>query len=174
MGKKAKACHACICRESEHVQNAPLRPRTSHVLRMQHPLATGGQPTAAPLPSHLRAQWRVENTDGAEKEAGGGHGSNGAVPASEVEQLARAGEFGYSLVQRVKTPGSANAEPAALPMQNGQPLSHIEESVRLDRESMAEGYEQTAGSSSASSGVNQVTYKGIVFDLETTGKLQIA
>ncbi|CAL8466793.1 g6329 [Coccomyxa elongata] len=99
--------------ESEHVQNAPLRSRTSHVLRMQHPLATGG-------------------------------------------------ESGNSLVQRVKTSGSADA--------NGQPLGHIEERVRLDRDSMAEGYQQTAGISE-SSGVNQITYKGIVFDLETTGFL---
>ena len=161
---------ACICRESEQVRNAPLRSRTSHVLRMQHPLATGGQPIAAPLPSHLRAQWSVPSTDRAdriEKEAGTGHVSNGVFPGSEVEQLAPAGQSGNSLVE-ADTSGSADANGAVFSMQNGQPLAQVEQNIRLDRDSMAEGCRQTA-ETSAFSGVSQITYKGIVFDLETSG-----
>lgn len=167
---------AYTCRENEQVRSVPLSIRPGHVMRMQQPSASGSQTIAAPLPPHLRAQWRspaaegAEGVDSAERQAAdvqGEHSQQEAVAAWQPEGI-----------------GGTDIAAARVPLsQNGKVLMHDLEA--RDRGSMAGAAQDAAldkresiGQGQAVEGPNwsgrQLTYKGIVFDLETTGMVHLS
>ena len=167
---------AYTCRENEQVRSVPLSIRPGHVMRMQQPSASGSQTIAAPLPPHLRAQWRspaaegAEGVDSAERQAAdvqAEHSQQEAVAAWQPEGI-----------------GGTDIAAARVPLsQNGKVLMHDLEA--RDRGSMAGAAQDAAvdkresiGQGQAVEGPNwsgrQLTYKGIVFDLETTGMVHLS
>ncbi|EIE26488.1 P-loop containing nucleoside triphosphate hydrolase protein [Coccomyxa subellipsoidea C-169] len=155
--------------EAEQVRSVPLRIRTGPVLRMQQPSA-GSQAIAAPLPPHLRAQWTPPGAEDAE-DADFSKQQAGYVPGSHRALLNGQQTMAPWLSDGA---GQADADAATVPLpQNGKVALH----EGVDGASMAGAseaaavvsIEQTASTSGPYVPGRQLTYKGIVFDLETTG-----
>ncbi len=153
------------------MRSVPLRIRTGPVLRMQQPSA-GSQAIAAPLPPHLRAQWTPPGAEDAE-DADISKQQAGYVPGSHRALLNGQQTLAPWLSDGA---GQADADAATVPLpQNGKVVPH----EGVDGASMAGAseaaavvsIEQTASTSGPYVPGRQLTYKGIVFDLETTGAL---
>lgn len=153
----------CVCRECDKVHAGPLSMSNGHVLRMQQP---GSQSSSPPLPPHLRARWRradsAEDSRKDQASVADAQDSSFAPWASGVLTAIPANSVTHAPLEDSR---SKDADPVkVLPAQNGMPTRQEEytQERNRDRGSVASGAVLPG---------SQLTFKGIVFDLETTGRI---
>lgn len=157
------------------MRNVPLSIRTGPVLRMQQASASGSQTTAVPLPPHLRAQRRelggegAEGVDRPERQAGDVQGNRlQPVDAWQPEGVIEA-DVGAA---RVPVSQNGKIQTHDLEARDGSSTAAAAVDAAVEERESIEQSRATGGPHWSSS--RQLTYKGIVFDLETTGTVHLS